>query len=104
MLDTTDSTDMTDSTAALNSTDGGVVDGMAPGSWVGITGTLPVDLPPANQPGNPAVAAAMAAAGGSSSSSSSSPPMSSSMKLAIAIGAGALVLGVIAVASSRRRR
>lgn len=102
MIDNTDSTGMVDATSALNSTDGGVVAGADPGSWVGVTGTLPSDLPPANQPGNPAVAAAMAAAGGSSSSTPAG--MSTSMKLALAIGVGALVIGLMAVSTPRRRR
>jgi hypothetical protein len=98
MIDNTDSTGMMDPTSAANST-GGVVPGADPGSWVGVTGTLPADLPPANTPGSPAVAAAMAG-----SSSSSAGGMSTSMKLALAIGAGAVLLGLVAVTSRPSRR
>jgi hypothetical protein len=104
MIDNTDSTGMADTTSAFNSTDSGsgsVVAGADPGSWVGITGTLPSDLPPANTPGDPAVAAAMAAAAGSSSAPAG---MSGSVKLALAIGAAAVIVGMLAVSSSPRRR
>lgn len=111
MMDNTDTTSMIDDTSALNSTDGGIVAGADPGSWVGVTGTLPADLPAANQPGNPAVAKAMAAAGGSSSSGGvnvtaaiPSSGMSTSTKLALGIGAAAVLLGLLAVSSPRRRR
>jgi hypothetical protein len=103
MIDNTDSTGMVDNTSALNSTNAGIVAGADPGSWVGITGTLPANLPPANTPGDPAVAAAMAAAGGSSSSTPAG-GMSTSTMLALAIGAGAVILGLMAVSSPRRRR
>ena len=114
MIDNTDTSSMIDNTSSLNSTDGGIVAGADPGSWLGVTGTLPADLPPSNQPGNPAVALAMAAAGGGGSSSSGGginvtaaiPPsgMSTSTKLALGIGAVAVIVGLLAVSSPRRRR
>lgn len=92
MIDDTGSTDTPDQL------------GMEPGSWSTVTGTLPTNLPAANQAGSAAQVAAAAAGGVVPIAAAST--TSSVTKVAIGLGIGAVLLGLLAVAAGppKRRR